>query len=596
MSIEQPRHSSARRAAGTPMVASFAAPCHAPLAGPQAMGARRPVPAPVAALPALLMAALLAGCAGTAPSPSPALPRPTALDSAAAARACQAASLPAQPGLRITAATLVAAGSQRAKLPNGQEVGAPLPEHCIVTGRIDERTGADGKPYHTGFELRLPSSFSGRFFYQGGGGNDGVVRPAVGRNTGARGDADNALSRGFAVVSTDAGHQSPTPEFGLDPQARIEHAYRAHERTAVTAKALLAAYYGRPADRSYFVGCSGGGRQGMMFTQRYPQFFDGVIAVAPAMRVSEGATIAAAWTVQQFLAVAPKGPDGQPVLARAFDDAQLRRVADAVLARCDAADGLVDGLVQDFQRCSIDPRSLVCPAGGAAPGCLAPAQADALARMMAGPRNSRGPLYTGWAWDPGIADPGWRAWTLGTAQQGPSNARHITLMAGALGHEFVTPPDPKLSTLNFDFERDPPRMAAFHAVYDTADDVQLSGFRQRGGKLLFFHGMTDPIFSPLELADYQQRLQQAHGAATGQFARSFLVPGMTHCSGGPATDDFDGLSALVRWVEQGEAPARVLAKGSGAVPASVSRPLCPFPTVARYDGGDVNAAASFSCR
>ncbi len=169
-------------------------------------------------------------------------------------------------------------------------------------------------------------------------------------------------------------------------------------------------------------------------------------------------------------------------------------------------------------------------------------------------------------------------------------------MAGALGHEFVTPPDPSLSTVNFDFERDPPRMAAFHAVYDTADAVQLAGFRQRAGKLLFFHGMADPIFSPLELADYQQRLQQAHGAGTGQFARSFFVPGMTHCSGGPATDDFDGLSALVRWVEQGEAPARVSAKGSGAMPASVSRPLCPFPTVARYDGGDVNAAASFSCR
>jgi feruloyl esterase len=543
-------------------------------------------------------AALLAACAGQSPHTPAAPPRPTALDATTAARACQATSLPVLPGLRVTAATLVAAGSQRAKLPNGQEVGEPLPEHCIVSGRLDERTGADGKPYHTGFELRLPSAFSGRFFYQGGGGNDGVVRPAIGRNTGARGDADNALQRGFAVVSTDAGHQSPAPEFGLDPQARVEHAYRAHDRTAVTAKALLSAYYGRPADRSYFVGCSGGGRQGMMFTQRFPSYFDGVIAVAPAMRVSEGATIAAAWTVQQFMAVAPQGPDGQPILARALSDAQLQRVAAAVRQRCDAADGLADGLVQDFAACRIDPQALVCPAGSATgtDGCLSRPQAEALARMMAGPRNSRGPLYTGWAWDPGIADPGWRAWTLGTAQQGAPNARHITLMAGALGHEFVTPPDPKLSTVNFDFERDPPRMAAFHAVYDTADDVQLTGFRQRGGKLLFFHGLADPIFSPLELADYQQRLQQAHGAATGQFARSFFVPGMTHCSGGPATDDFDGLSALVRWVEQGEAPQRVLAKGSGAVPASVSRPLCPFPTVARYDGGDGNAAGSFSCR
>lgn len=170
-------------------------------------------------------------------------------------------------------------------------------------------------------------------------------------------------------------------------------------------------------------------------------------------------------------------------------------------------------------------------------------------------------------------------------------------MAGALGHEFVTPPDPSLSTVNFDFERDPARMAAFHAVYDTADDVDLAGFRQRGGKLLFFTGLADPIFSPLELADDQQRLHTRHGAAAAsQFARAFFVPGMTHCSGGPATDDFDGLGALVRWVEQGEAPQRVPARGSGAVPATVNRPLCAWPTVARYDGGDTNAAASFSCR
>ena len=542
-------------------------------------------------------AALLAACAGQSPQTPAAPPKPTTLDAATAARVCQAAGLPALPGLRITAATLVAGGTQRARLPNGQEVGDPLPEHCIVTGRLDERTGADGKPYHTGFELRLPSAFSGRFFYQGGGGNDGVVRPAIGRNTGARGESDNALQRGFAVVSTDAGHQSPTPEFGLDPQARTEHAYRAHDRTAVTAKALLSAYYGRPADRSYFVGCSGGGRQGIMFTQRFPTYFDGVIAVAPAMRVSEGATIAAAWTVQQFMAVAPKGADGQPVLAQAFSDAQLKRVADAVRERCDAADGLADGLVQDFANCRIDPRTLVCPAGGAAPGCLSGAQADALASMMAGPRNSRGPLYTGWPWDPGMADPGWRAWTLGTAQQGAPNARHITLMAGALGHEFVTPPDPSLSTVNFDFERDPVRMQAFHAVYDTADDVDLAGFRQRGGKLLFFTGLADPIFSPLELADYQQRLHTRHGAAgASQFARAFFVPGMTHFSGGPATNDFDGLGALVRWVEQGEAPQQVMARGSGTMPAAVNRPLCAWPAVARYDGGDANSAGSFSCR
>ena len=238
-----------------------------------------------------LGAAALAACS-TLDSGGPA--RPSSISSAASA--CAALAQTTLQGVRITETRLVAGGTERAKEASGQETGAPLPEHCVVRGRIDERTGADSKPYHTGFELRLPSAWAGRFVYQGGGGNDGIVFNAVGRNTGATGWADNALQRGFAAVSTDAGHQSPAPLFGLDPQARIEHAYRAHDRTAITAKALVAAYYGRAADRSYFVGCSGGGRQGMMFSQRFPAYFDGIVAVAPALRVSEGATIAAAWT------------------------------------------------------------------------------------------------------------------------------------------------------------------------------------------------------------------------------------------------------------------------------------------------------------
>ncbi len=542
----------------------------------------------------LIGAALLAACSVPGPGTGGGAARPST--QAQAATACPALVQQALPGVRVTAAVLVAGGTEKPKLPNGQDASdVALPEHCKVQGRIDERTGADGKPYHTGFELRLPSAWNGRFFYQGGGGNDGIINPAIGRNTGATGFRDNGLTRGFAVVTTDAGHQSPAPEFGLDPQARIEHAYRAHERTALTAKALVAAYYGRGADRSYFLGCSGGGRQGMMFTQRFPGFFDGVVASAPAMRVSEGATIAAAWTVQKFMAIAPNGADGKPVLANAFTNANLERVARGVLDACDAADGLADGLVQDMATCKPDPAAWSCPAGG--DGCLSGPQVNALREMVTGPRNRAGQaLYFGWPWDPGLAAPDWRNWTLGTAQQGAPNARHITLMAGALGHEFVTPPDPSLSTLNFDFERDPPRMQAFHRVYDTADDVQLAGYRARGGKLMFFHGTADPIFSALEMADYQQRLNAAHGAArAADFARTFMVPGMTHCAGGPATDSYDGLAAIVAWVEEGRAPERISARGTQMLPG-VSRPLCPWPQVARYTGGDPKSEASFACK
>ena len=540
---------------------------------------------------------LLGGCDSLSVGPAaPAgVPAPVSVSSASAR--CAALAGTSLPRVRIAEATLVAAGSQRAVDPGTRgEVGEPLPEHCLLRGRIDERRGADGEPYHTGFELRLPSAFSGRFLYQGGGGNDGVLNNAVGRNTGALGWADNALQRGFAAVSTDAGHQSPQPLFGLDPQARIEHAWRAHARTAETAKALIQAYYGQPPARSYFIGCSGGGRQGMMFTQRFPKFFDGVVAQAPAMRVGEGATIAAAWTVQKFMAIAPRGKDGQPVLANALLPAQLERVAKEVLERCDAADGLVDGIVADTALCRINPARLQCP--GAGEGCLSPAQAEALREVVAGPRTrAGGKLYFPWPWDPGIAAPGWRAWTLGTAQQGAPNARHITLMSGALGFEFATPPDPTLTTLNFDFERDPFRLRAFHREYGTADDVVLRGFRDRGGKLLLIHGMADPIFSAFETVDYHERLVGANGvAATARFARTFLVPGMNHCAGGPATDAFDGLATIVDWVENGRPPERIVARGTTGLPG-VERPLCPYPKIARYLGsGDVNRADRFECR
>ena len=498
--------------------------------------------------------------------------------------------------LRITTAEWVPAGQARARDPQaGVQVGDPLPAHCLLRGRLDERIGDDREPYHTGFELRLPAAGNVRLLYQGGGGNDGVLNMAVGRNTGATGWADNGLQRGFAAVSTDAGHQSPAPTFGLDPKAREEHAWRAHWRTATTARQLFERWYGRAPQRSYFIGCSGGGRQGMMFTQRFPELFDGVIAQAPAMRVSEGATIAAAWTVQKLLQVAPPGPDGRPVLAAALSPAQLQRVGAEIVERCDAADGLSDGIVADTALCRINPARLVCPAGGE--GCLSPAQAGALQAVMAGPVNrDGGRLYFPWPWDPGIAHPGWRAWTLGTSTTGEPNARHVTLMSGALGFEFVTPPDPTLTVTNFDFERDPLRMQSFHRVYGTADDVLLKPFQQRGGKLMLVHGMADPIFSALETVDYQQRVTAAHGeAAASRFVRTFLVPGMNHCAGGPATDAFDGLSALVDWVERGRAPERLVARGTTVLPG-IERPLCPYPRIARYKGGSTASADSFECR
>src|SRR5580765_1749714 len=255
------------------------------------------------------------------------------------------------------------------------------PDHCIVRGSAARRTGVDGKPYETRFELRLPTTWSGRFLYQGGGGNDGTVAPAVGRNTGSF--PDTGLQRGFAVVTTDAGHQGVTADFGVDPVARVDHAYAAHERTYTIALAIQLRYYGRAPDHKYFVGCSGGGRQGMMFAQRYPAYFDGIAICAPAMSVSSGATIAAAWDTQTYLSAAPVDANGQRVLSRAFSDADLALVARGITTACDAADGAIDGMVLRPDACRFDPKSLLCAgAKEDAANCLTPEQVAALARAF----------------------------------------------------------------------------------------------------------------------------------------------------------------------------------------------------------------------
>lgn len=520
-------------------------------------------------------ALLLASCS----TPSPQV--------AAAPTGCAAAAEAfALPGVRITEAEAIAGDTVR---PPGQTAGPLLAAHCRIQGRMNERTGIDGKPYHIGFELRLPASWNGRLLYQGGGGNDGVIRPAVGPQAAP----GYALNRGFAVVTTDAGHQGPMADFGFDPIARTDNAYAAHDRVAVTAKELVRRHYRKPADRSYFIGCSGGGRQGMMFTQKFPQHFDGVIAIAPAMRVSKGATIAAAWDTQALNAIAPNG-----VLSQALTNEDLGLLRTKILESCDAHDGIADGLVSHPAACKFDVRTLACT-GAKNATCLAPAQVGALQKMFAGPVDSAGrKLYFTWPWDPGIGHPAndWRAWKLGTATSGTPNSRHVFLMQDALQGYFVTPPDRSLSIFQFNFDRDPARMDAHSWIFNTADDVDLTGFRARNGKLLFAHGLADPIFSPDEMVDYYQRLSARHGAATSDFSRLFLIPGMAHCQGGAATDSWDGLGALVDWVEKGQAPQRIVATGTTVFPGR-SRPLCPWPQYAHYNGsGNPEDAASFSCR
>jgi len=502
------------------------------------------------------------------------------------------------PGVALETPQAIAAGTVR---PGAS--GDYLPAHCLVRGVADAYIGSDKRTYGTGFELRLPAVWSGRFFFQGGGGNDGVLNPAYGTNTGASaaslGTSAYALARGFAVVSTDGGHQGTDASlFGLDAKARVNHAYASYDRTAALAKTLIANYYGKAPDHSYFLGCSGGGRQGMMFSQRFPAYFDGIIASAPAMQVATGAAINAAHETQVYTAIAPAGADGKPVLAAALSDADLSLVSSGVLGACDALDGVADGQVQK-PGCSFDPAVLQCT-GAKAATCLSAAQVAAVKSAFAGPTTSGGsPLYSTWPWDHGVADAGWRAWKLGTSTTSTPNSRFVTLIQNATAYEFLTPADPGFDFLKFNFDTDPARLAEEDKIYGTHRVTDLSAFSSRGGKMMFIHGVADPIFSSNDTVDYFKRVQTTAGGTdkAGAFARLFLVPGMGHCSGGPATDGYDGLSAIVDWVEKGVAPESIAATSTTSTTLTArTRPLCAYPKYAKYKGtGNVAEAANFSC-
>jgi feruloyl esterase len=343
------------------------------------------------------------------------------------------------------------------------------------------------------------------------------------------------------------------------------------------------------------MGCSNGGRSAMMAAQRFPTLFDGVVAGAPAFRLTRAA-IAQIWDTQAFLGAAPRDAEGRRILAEAFSEGDLRLVAGAVLRACDAADDLADGSIDAMAGCGFDPAALRC-AGEKSETCLSAPQVEALGRAFGGARDGRGrALYAAWPWDAGIAAPGWRAWKLGTSRTVTPNARNATLGPPAIGYYFLTPPSPDLDPLRFDFDRDPPRTEQTAAINDPTSTM-LSSFAARGGRLLVYHGNSDPVFSTLDLTGYWRDLARDNGGpdALAGWARLFVVPGMAHCGGGPALDDFDPLTAIEAWVERGEAPDRLLARGT-AFPGR-TRPLCPYPLEARYGGdGDAQNAGSFACR
>ncbi len=497
--------------------------------------------------------------------------------------------------------------------------GQVLPAHCLLVGKMHPRVSpVDGQQYAIGFEMRLPTtSWSQRFFYQANGGLDGEVVPAVGAVSGG-GPLSSALLQGFAVISSDAGHNAlQNPWFGLDPQARLDYGYQAVGELTPMAKSVLTTAYGRGPAFSYIGGCSNGGRHTMVAAARYPVEYDGYLVGAPGFQLPQAA-VANIYGAQQYAplsggAVIPGGPfGGLPDLSTAFTQAERQLLSDRVLERCDALDGIEDGMVHDTTGCQaafdLDEHVPTCE-GTRDGSCLSTEQKLAIGNVFAGATTSTGePFYSSFPFDTGYAGADAAFWEF---------IAPVLLDPAAVGFVFAVPPQnpatfiPPLFALTGNVDEMLASASATDSTYTEAatsfmvpPDLTLEGLGKRR-RMIVYHGVSDPIFSADDTRAWFESLDP-HRAKHS--ARLYLVPGMSHCANGPAADQFDLLTPLVRWVERGERPRHLVASVRGAtnpgganvdVPSNWTpqrtRPLCAYPHTAVYRGGDVEQAESFRC-
>jgi feruloyl esterase len=455
------------------------------------------------------------------------------------------------------------------------------PAYCRVTGTIAPEVA---------FEVALPLKWNGRFYMIGNGGHAGESLEDPGRTS----QRDAALALGFAFAQTNTGHDSrkePGGTFVLsNPKKATDYAYRAVHVTTTTAKDIVNRFYGRKAERAYWNSCSNGGRQGLIEAQRYPGDFDGILANAPWVDQA-GFTLGAIW-------------NQQAVMAAPLTAGKLATVARHVMERCDTVDGIKDGVIDDPRQCDFDARRDVpsCTGGGDADSCLTAAQAEAVWKIHTGPVNSQGKsLFPGFmpgseaviAGATGTASSAWMG-MLVPAQSGAKPAV-FNLGENTLRYLALTPPQPEYDTGTFDFDQDVRLLDAW-AKKANATSTNLDKLRRRGGKVLMTYGWADQILQPMMGVNYYEALLKRYGSKTGDFARLFMVPGMTHCSGGYGTDRFDAMTALINWVEAGKAPESLAASRVVDNQVVRTKPLCPYPQVARFRGmGDVNDASAYRC-
>ena len=490
---------------------------------------------------------------------------------------CESLTRLSLPGIVIKSAANIPAG--QITLPNAAP-GAParnVPAFCRVAGAVLPELN---------FELWLPAQWNRKYEAVGNGGMAGVISYAA---------MVDPLNRGYATGSTDTGHLAAGDDgaWALGHMQRvINYGQRAIHEMAQADKAIIRAYYGSAPIHSYFNGCSYGGKQALTEVQRYPGDFDGVIAGDPANNFTHHYIGGHLWSVLAM--------DGDGYIPAS----KVPILADAVNKACDALDGIQDGVLNDPRRCHFDPRTLLCKTSDMT-HCLTAAQIEAVRKLWAGPRDAEGQqLYPG-LMPGGEAGPGgWAQWVTGNA---PGKGGHAGLGIPVFKYMIFENPDWDFHTFRFtgapgfdnDIEFTDDKMGAiFNAV-----DPDLRAFRANGGKLIQYHGWSDPDITPLNSINYYESVVRFNGRTnphglreTKEFYRLFMVPGMQHCTNGPGPSRFDALGALEQWVEQNKAPEEIVAAHvtNGAVDRT--RPLCAYPQEAHYKGsGSTDEAANFVC-
>jgi tannase/feruloyl esterase len=469
---------------------------------------------------------------------------------------------------RAACATLVALTGYEFSIVTATPIAASAeaPEYCRVIGQIQPEIR---------FEVSLPASWNGRLYVFGNGGYAGESLDAPGRVANVR----RGITRGFAVAQMNTGHDAgvePLGSFAANSQKFLDYAYRGLHVTVLTAKKILQTYYDGTLRHSYFDGCSTGGRQGLIAAQRFPEDFDGIVNGAPVLDFS-GTMIDYA-SNQRALKAAPIAAE------------KLKILAEAVAGKCDAVDGLKDGLIDDPRACAFKPSADLpkCAGDVDGPSCFTPTQIATVETIYGGVKRSGAEFFPGW---PLGAENAWTPWFVG-GQQGP-----VQIAFGETFFKYMAfgRPNTAYDWLTFNVDADLDKIQWARTVLD-ATDPDLSRFKTRGGKIVSYFGWADPALNPMMGIKYYESVTQKMGPSTTDFYRLFMVPGMYHCSGGTGVSTFDALTPLVEWVEKGVAPRAIV--GSRLVDGKVvrTRPLCPYPQVAQHTGtGSIDEAASFSC-